>query len=74
MEQWHWEHGYYLFTKQCYRKGVGNEMEMDKERLKELNRECFLLMTGLAEMATKIDDMRKEIMEANDKIIEELDE
>ena len=46
---------------------------MDKERLKELNRECFLLMTGLNEIASKVESIRKEILEADDKIIEELD-
>jgi hypothetical protein len=46
---------------------------IDKERLKELNKECFLLLTGLTEMQTKIEEIRKEIMEANNHIVEELD-
>lgn len=46
---------------------------MDKNRLKELNQECFLLLTGLIEMQVRIKEIRKEIMELDNHIIEELD-
>ena len=46
----------------------------EKERLREMHRQCFLLLTNLADIQKGINKLRREVLEIDDTIVEKLDE
>lgn len=43
-------------------------------QIKELHRECFLMMSALADIQARVEHIRRQILDLDDRLVEHLDE